>query len=252
MTSRNLWACRPQRNSLVLSLISLVILALGISPPAAAQLSDAHFDSPFNTASLVPFAGTGLTPVDKWAAEMAVVVGPDNGVSPIDGDQMVKMLNDGSSFTELKQRVGDIDGFTAAQIDSGLLKARYFACFNAPVNAPAGANAEIALQFLNGSLAALGAPVVLGSGPIGNDPTDWAHIEMTGIPVPVGARGAEAIIRYNNASLIGAGGFVAAYVDKTHLEFSRVPEPASIVLALLCGTATIVGLRRSRSARQQY
>lgn len=245
------WARGPRLMSVALMSLFFIVTVMVAPREAAAQLSNAHFDSPYSTADLVPFAGTGLTPVDKWAAEMAVVVGADNGVSPIDGDQMVKMLNDGSSFTELKQRVGNIDGFTNAQIDTGLLKARYFACFNAPANAPAGATAEIALQFLNGSLGALGAPVVLGSGPIGNNPNDWAHIEMNGIAVPVGARGAEAIIRYNTASLTGPSGFVAAYTDKTHLEFSRIPEPASIALCVLCGIGVSLGIRPRRRSRQR-
>ena len=224
------------------------VLSLVAFQDIHAQLSDPHFDSPFTTADFVPWAGTGLTAVDKWAAESAEVVGVDNGVTPVDGNQMVKLLDDGSAYSELKQRVGSIGILTDAQVDTGLALAVYFACFNAPANAPLGANADILLQFLDGSQSPIGLPVSVNSGPLGNDPNTWEHVQLSNVPVPVGARGAEAIIRYDIASLTGTSGFVPAYVDKTHLGFSiGVPEPATVGLLLLCGVWHLAGFRPKRA-----
>ncbi len=227
-----------------------LVIALASFQNAQAQLSDPHFDSPYTTADFAPWAGTGLSAVDKWAAESAAVVGVDNGVTPIDGDQMVKFLDDSSAYSELKQRVGSIGILSDAQVDTGLVTATYFACFNAPADAPAGANADILLQFLDGSQAPIGLPITLNSGPLGNDPSTWEHVQLTNVPVPVGARGAEAIIRFDVSSLTGTSGFVAAYTDKTHLEFSAgVPEPATLGLLLVCGVLQLSGCRPNRGIR---
>ena len=64
--------------------------------------------------------------------------------------------------------------------------------------------------------------------------------------MPAGARGAEAIIRYNTTSLTGPAGYIPGYVDKTHLGFSipGIPEPATALMGL-AGIACL-SLRRRR------
>ncbi len=228
--------------------ISCAILSLGLFSEAQAQLSNPGFDSPYSTSDLVPWGGTGSTAVDEWAAEAAEIVGPDNGINPFAGDQMAKLLDDGSSLTEIKQRVGSIGLLTNAQVDTGVALAYYQAYLNVPANAPVAVTAEILLQFLDGAQNALGAPMSLVSAPLDTDPSSWEIVKMDNIPVPVGARGAEAIIRYDVASLTGTNGFVPGYVDRTHLEFSYVPEPSTFGLLLICGMWKVVGSRRNRVA----
>jgi hypothetical protein len=227
--------------ALVISTISL-----GATPEASAQLSDPNFDSPYSTSDLVSWAGTGLTAVDKWAAESAEIVGSENGIVPLGGDQMAKLLDDGSLLTEIKQRVGSIGLLTNAQVDSGTASAQLIAYFNVPANAPAGASTELLLQFLDGSQNPIGLPVSLLSPPLDNDPSSWEQLQMNNVAVPVGSRGAEAIIRYNIASLTGSAGFVPGYVDRVHLGFSFVPEPSTFGLLFICGMWQVASYRASR------
>ncbi len=223
-------------------------LSFGALPEASAQLSNPNFDSPYSTSDLVPWAGTGLTAVDEWAAEAAEIVGSENGIIPAGGDQMAKLLDDGSLLTEIKQRVGSIGLLSNAQVDAGGASALFFAHFNVPANAPVGSTAELILQFLDGSQNALGLPVSLFSPPLDNDPSVWEMVQMDNVPVPVGSRGAEAIIRYNTASLTGTAGFVPGYVDRVHLGFSFVPEPSTFGLLLICGMWRVVSYRGSRKS----
>jgi hypothetical protein len=233
-------------NSFGFLAITLIAL-LGFScQNADAQLSDSNFDSPFANADLVPWAGTGLTTVDKWAAEAAQIVGTDNGVTPVEGDQMAKLLDDGSAFTEIKQRVGSIGLLTDAQVDTGAALALYFAHLNTPASAPVGATVQILLQFLDGSQNALGLPVAVTSSPLDNDPNTWELVQMDDVPVPAGSRGAEAIIRYDVASLTSIAGFVPGYIDSTHLGFSFVPEPSTLGLLVLCGMWKLANHRKGR------
>ena len=222
------------------------VLFLGVGSEARAQLSNPSFDSPYLTSDLAPWGGTGLTAVDSWAAEAAEIVGVDNGITPLVGDQMAKLLDDSSSLSEIKQRIGSIGLLTNPQVDTGAALALYFAHLNVPASAPVGVTAEILLQFLDGAQNALGAPATLLSGPLDNDPSTWEIVQMTDVPVPVGARGAEAIIRYNIASLTGQSGFVPGYVDSTHLGFSFVPEPSTFGLLLICGLWKAASSRRNR------
>lgn len=221
----------------VKAIYTLVIItfSLGIISEASAQLSNPNFDLPYTTSDLIPWAGTGLTAVDKWAAEAAEIVGSENGVVPAGGDQMAKLLDDASLFTELKQRVGSIGLLSNAQVDTGTASALFFAHFNVPANAPVGVTAELLLQFLDGSQNPIGLPVSLLSPPLDIDPSAWQKVEMNNVAVPVGSRGAEAIVRYSTASLTGLTGFVPGYVDRVHLGFSFVPEPSTFGMLLLCG-----------------
>jgi hypothetical protein len=222
-------------------------ISLGAIPEASAQLSNPNFDSPYSTSDLVIWAGTGLTTVDKWAAEAAEIVGSENGIVPAGGDQMAKLLDDGSLLTEIKQRVGSIGLLSNAQVDTGTASALLFAHFNVPANAPAGVTAELLLQFLDGSQNPIGLPVSLLSPLLDNDPSSWEKVQMDNVTVPVGSRGAEAIVRYSIPSLTGLAGFVPGYVDRTHLGFSFVPEPSTFGMLLVCGLWGAVSHRRNRN-----
>ncbi len=70
------------------------------------------------------------------------------------------------------------------------------------------------------------------------------HIELLDADVPVSVRGYEAIIEYDTTTLGSSQG--AIYVDKTQVDFSVVPELASLLLAL-CGVSPILGGRKFRS-----
>ena len=223
---------------------SATLTALGTNS-AQADLSDEGFDTVYVVNSFLPnFLPLNTTAVDKWAAEKSFVVTAGDGITPVDGDQMVKMLDDGSSGVknELKQRI-DVT-LEIPLIDAGQARSYYFACFNVPSGA-ANARAEIFLKYLDVSGSLLSSSAVLNTddnGGLDQDISTWEHLDFLSDPVPVGTRYVEAWIRYDNASL----GAFAGYLDKTHLEFRGVPEPAALALVLTaCGCLA----RRRRSSK---
>jgi len=217
------------------------------------------------TADLVSYGTTGTTADYTWAANGAAIVTEENGVVPFHdyetNPQMIRLSTTGSNAGKLKQRVSELGSSTGtnpvpiADIDAGNARGSFIVCFNqhgAGALAPAGAMATISLQFLDDSSIPLpvGAPVsltqIVGSSHSTSvsDVAEWTHIELLDVVVPVGARGYEAIIEYDIASLGTSP--IHVYVDKTATDFSVIPEPASLMLAL-CGMSLILGGRRFRS-----
>mgnify|MGYP001198539152 CR=1 FL=1 len=214
---------------------------------STAALTNEGFDTPYDVNTNLPvFEPINTTLVDQWAAENALIVaGVNDGISPLNGDQMVKLLDDGTTGAknEMKQRI-DVS-LDAAAIDAGLAVAIYFAHFNVP-SGPVNARAEIYLNYLDALGNAFGMSPVLDSdsiGGLGVDVSTWQVLDLSGTPVPIGTRFIEAFIQYDNASL----GAFAGYVDATHLSLRAIPEPATwgLFITAMLGTVAVRRTRRS-------
>ncbi len=232
------------------------ILTLASSDLARAGLVYEDFEAPMTSADIAAYGGTGATAPYTWAAEDAtIVVGIENGVTPFHdyeaSPQMVRLDGgDGNANgqTEMKQRIDDIGIYTGTQVDSGAVRASFFACFNQPAGAPPVLNATVTLDFLDASLVSVGSSSVTGdvaNGIVAGE-AGWTHLDLDNIVVPAGARGVEAIISFSTSDL---NGFSPIYFDKTHLDFTlvNVPEPTSILLTLCGVSMTLLGRRSTRS-----
>ncbi len=220
-----------------------------------------HDGDPMTTADLASYGATGTTPNYTWAADDAAIVTAENMVVPFHDfetdPQMARLgLTGGSNDGKLKQRVNELGSSSLggnvpdSAIDDGNVRGLFTVRFNQAEGVPAGAEATITLQFLGDDVnntvvpSPVGPPVSLTQVVGNGDPSVWTFIELLDVAVPVGARGYEAIIEYNISTLGNPSGPI--YVDKTRTDFSVIPEPASLLLAL-CGMSLILGGRKFRS-----
>jgi len=236
--------------------IAVVVVCLASPNLVYGGLIHEDFELPMTTSGsgidgLAPYGPTGTTPDYTWAADGAEIVTTEFGVVPFHspGDQMIKLSTTGTNAGKLKQRVSEFGSATgtnpvpADDIDAGNVRGSFTVCFNQHASS-ALAEATISLLFLDADLNTVGAPVSLSQIVGDSDVSEWTHIDLLDVVVPVGARGYEAIIEYDIASLGTSPGHI--YVDKTATDFWVIPEPASLMLAL-CGMSLILGGRKFRN-----
>jgi hypothetical protein len=138
-------------------------------------------------------------------------------------------------------------GFSAAQLDSGLLRYNLSAWFS--TYRTQNDNAAITLQFLNASSAPIGTSNTIGGqtfvsglgrgpnqpgGPAGSlpDAADWGQDATNGL-IPVGTR--SVVVNIDHTRL--AGNAADSYTDVLSFSLTAVPEPGTLVL-----TGAVAGL----------
>ena len=165
---------------------------------------------------------------NTWLQESAVlVVGPENGVSPNQGDGMLRIQNTGGDVSQVRQVIsvpvlpGDVAIFRMA--------------FNSPV---AGAIGGAILSAYGAGTVGAGAPL-LGQGLSGAtlldaNPLTWETLSVGSFGLPVGTTQLEAQVFFTNGTIPQNG-----YVD-------AVPEPSTLLLTALGLFGVAVRYRRQR------
>lgn len=167
-------------------------------------LQDPSFESaPLN--SYVAVLNNFTTLVGQWGAENgAIVTGTVDGVSPSHASKMLRLLNDGLSFSQVVQVV-DLTSI-AGQIDAGGLQATFAASFNASngVSAPA---AYAMLRYYSGPGLIHQTGTDAQSMVFDGNPATWERHSVTGT-IPVGTRWMVVEIGFNNSTIASLAGFV--------------------------------------------
>lgn len=175
-----------------------------------------------------------------WGVENGLITGAENGVTPPEGVQMLRMDDDGLVTTQGFQ-VTDVTSY-AGPIDAGSGVVTLTALFNVDTHVPA-ALGGVYIQFFSASN--YGSQIGAGlAGPLSldNQVNTWEPASVT-TPIPVGTRWLLSQVYYSNASLIGNDGAVhPGYVDAAILRV--VPEPGSLALLGAAGLMTILRRRR--------
>ncbi len=165
---------------------------------------------------------------NRWLQESAVlVVGPENGVSPNEGDGMLRIQNTVLVTSQVRQVIsvsvlpGDVAIFRMA--------------FNSPV---AGAIGGAILSAYGAGTVGAGAPL-LGQGLSGAtlldaNPLTWETLSVGSFGLPVGTTQLEAQVFFTNGTIPQNG-----YVD-------AVPEPSTLLLTALGLFGVAVRYRRQR------
>jgi hypothetical protein len=222
----------------ILALAGLVLGVAACAQPAWANLLvDPGFEvNPLDTASNV--LNNFATYQGIWGVEVATITGVDNGVTPFQGIQMLRMVDDGLVATQGFQ-VTDVTSY-AGLIDSGGATVNLSALFNVDKAVP-GAISAVYMQFFSGPNYSLQIGTPLSGGlSLDTFDTTWETASLSGA-VPVGTRWLLSQVMYNNASLLGVDGVLhPGYVDAADLTVT--PEPAT--LALLGFAATLLWTRR--------
>ncbi|HVP12072.1 MAG TPA: hypothetical protein VMV94_12900 [Phycisphaerae bacterium] len=164
-----------------------------------------------------------------WGVEAATISGVDNGVTPFQGVQMLRMVDDGLTATQGFQ-VTDVSSY-ATLIDSGGATVNLSALFNVDKAVPAAISA-VYVQFFTGPSygSQIGSPLS-GGLTLDISPNTWQTASLSGA-IPAGTRWLLSQVLYNDASLMGIDGLShPGYVDAANLTIT--PEPAGLgVLAL--------------------
>ena len=160
-----------------------------------------------------------------WGPEAGTIVTAENGVTPIQGVQMLRMVDTGS-YTQTFQ-ITDVTA-SAGLIDSGGAVVNLTAQFNVD-KALSAALGVVSLSFFTTSTYASNIPPYLtASLTLDTSPNTWQPISLT-IPVPVGTRWLLSQVAYQDATLLGIDGqYHPGYVDAADTTISQIPEPATL------------------------
>jgi hypothetical protein len=221
------------RTNRILVCAGLVLAIVASTQSARANLLvDPGFEvNPLDTASNV--LNFFATYQGIWGVEAATITSAENGVTPAQGVQMLRMVDDGLTTTQGFQ-VTDVTSY-AALIDSGGATVNLSALFNVDKAVPAAVSA-VYVQFF--SAASYGSQIgsYIGSGlTLDTSPNTWETASISG-GIPVGTRWLLSQVAYSDASLVGIDGVGhPGYVDAADL--TVVPEPASLGLLVLAAMA---------------
>ncbi len=168
------------------------------------------------------------TPQNLWLQEAAaLVVGSENGVSPNEGDGMLRIQETGLTASQVRQVVNV--SFTAGD------DASFQMVFNSPSTSSLGVLSLSAYGTGTvGVSALLLGSITTGSTAIDGDPLTWETLSAT-LLLPVGTTQLEVQVAFINGTIPQNG-----YVD-------AVPEPSTLLLATLGLFGLALWNRRKRA-----
>jgi hypothetical protein len=223
-------------NKLIMNVTIAVFMAV---PVHAFLLVDPGFESnPLTTAFNV--LNNFATYQGQWGVEVAAIVGAENSITPAQGVNMLRMDDDGISWTQAFQAT-DVSAY-AATIDAGGVSINAGALFNAHPHLSA-ALSNISVLFFSAANwgSQIGSPITSNL-TLDALPNTWETNLAIGT-LPVGTRWLITQVAFQNASLLGADGVMyPGYVDAADVSI-KVPEPATLSLLGL-GVFTLLGRRR--------
>jgi hypothetical protein len=227
-----------------MSFLAGLLLAVVVATPVSAVnlLTDPGFESnPLDTANNV--LNNFTTYQNIWGVEMAnIVTGPDGGVTPYQGSNMLKMTDDGQLATQGFQ-ILDVSAYSGL-INSGNAVVNMSAFFDPDQNLPA-ALAGVYVSFFNGPTYGSLTSFIGNAQTLDANPGTWEQVSVSG-SIPVGTTWVLAQVAYNNATLNAQGARWGGYVDAADLNITAVPEPSTIAL-LSCGLVGLFFMARRKS-----
>lgn len=238
-----------------MSLIPLLILSSVAQPAYSGLVIDSGFNS--GSQAFVGFDEIRLSPhrFEVWGDEKSVqVAGVENGVTPLEGDGMLRMDQTVLIGSSIQQRF-DVSMFSS-EIDTGTVTADFGAAFNVASDLATAAEGSMKILYISSDVSGNLSNNNLGKveiftedqGGIDADAMTWQDFGVTGNLVPVGTRSVLIELNYFNDSIRNREG----YVDDVQfgLSTASVPEPSAAWLcALGFGFAAV---RRRKSTQRTH
>lgn len=234
---------RPESAFLRRVAIAGCLVLCGLAPRLwASQYS--LTDPGFNSTSQ-PLLPAGTFVFDRWEVEAAnLVVGPQAGVAPFEGDGMLRMNVTGGVLSQVWQFL-DLTGLQT-QINAGNVSAEAYVFMNSaqghtPTSALrlTGRSGNNANFFLRPSTVNSTVAMTLDG-----SAATWQKLSSTTITLPPGTNLLELELDYTNASLSNPD---FAFADLAYVCLHVVPEPAGV--GMILGTVILGIHRRRRRAR---
>ncbi len=225
----------PSRVRGVFLAACLTAAAAWVPAGTAGLLTDASFE---NGIDPLPDLSTGYWSYGVWGADNGAEVLAENGITPMDGDYMLRSLRDADSWSTTWQSI-DLTPWAAA-VDAGQVVLDYSAWVNTP-DAGSPMRTGIGLRFYSSRSGAdlLAFPQV-GLW-VDRDPSTWEPLSLVTV-VPPGARHLVVELMYTSASL----GNLPGYADGLSLSLTVIPTPSSASLGLVAAAVVAAGrLRRT-------
>lgn len=176
-----------------------------------------------------------------WGPENGAITGVNGGVTPFAGNRMLKMDDDGLSYTQAYQAT-NVTSY-AASIDANLCIGGIAARFTTGPNL-SGALAAVSIQFF--SAANFGSQIGTGyvsSLTLDGSASSWQTILASGA-IPAGTRWILSQVTYKNSTLYSSSGVAySGYVDNANMDIRLVPAPGAFGLMTMAG---FVASRRRR------
>lgn len=215
--------------------LSCLALLTATSPSFAVLTPNLLTDRGFNTPLTNPLTSylNVLGPpfaLNVWGDENSTVVGAEFGATPLEGNGMLRMDDDGLVVTQIFQHV-NVAAF-ATDIDAGNADAMLSANFTTG-GGVLGSVGALYIRYFTAANTFLGSNAFVTPA-LDPNPVTWQSFSVPWSSIPVGTRILEAQLAYVNSTLPqGMGG----YVDLADLRLRTVPEPSSCVLFLasVCG-----------------
>ena len=170
--------------------------------------------------------------LNVWGDENSSVVGPEFGATPLEGNGMLRMDDDGLVVTQIFQHVNVAT--YATDIDAGNADAMLSANFTTG-GGVVGSVAALYIRYFTAANAFLGTSAFVTPA-LDPNPVTWQSFSVPWSSIPVGTRILEAQLAYVNSTLPQG---MAGYVDLADLRLRTVPEPSTCLLMItsVCGLA---------------
>jgi uncharacterized protein (TIGR03382 family) len=225
---------RSRRNLPSLAAIGAAALSLSVVGSARAVLTNPGFETPTTTsASNVLNNFPGFAGI--WGPEMGSITTATMGVTPFQGSRMLKMTDDGLTYTQTFQAI-DVTSFSGL-INAGQAQMTASAWLNTN-GGYTGAFGLVNVMYFSGpTWGSMTGNSGNGTLTLDANPQTWEAVSVTSM-IPVGTQWLVYQVAFQNASI----GTNAGFVDLAGLDIVQVPTPGALALLGLAG----LGVSRRR------
>lgn len=222
------------RRRLAVHTLGLAALSLAHAGTAHAVLTNPGFETPTTTtASNVLNNFPGFAGI--WGPEVGSITTATMGVTPFAGSRMLKMTDDGLTYTQTFQAI-DVTSF-GGLINAGQAQLTASAWLNTN-GGYTGAFGIVNVMYFSGpAWGSMTGNSGNGSLTLDANPQTWESVSVTSM-IPVGTTWLVYQVGFLNSSI----GTNTGFVDNAGLDIVQVPTPGALALLGLAG----LGARRRR------
>ena len=223
-----------RKNRPALATLGAATVSLALAGAAQAVLTNPSFETP-TTTSAANVLGNFPGFAGIWGPEVGSITTATMGVTPFAGSRMLKMTDDGLTYTQTFQAI-DVTSFSGL-INAGQAQMTASAWLNTN-GGYTGAFGLVNVMYFSGpTWGSMTGNSGNGTLTLDANPQTWEAVSVTSM-IPVGTQWLVYQVAFQNASI----GTNAGFVDLAGLDIVQVPTPGALALLGLAG----LGVSRRR------